>query len=75
MWRCVDLVLTYVSEESITSIFRVANFASETLALAGGSRCWLHSATSQKTTLFIVTAVKASNLTSSGSSTNTSVVK
>jgi hypothetical protein len=107
MWRCVGLVLTDVSEERIASIFKVAKFASEALALAGGCRLnhqweitstgssiyshlpmlglrsrillpwrwrryvppkrWstqdLHSATSQKTTFFIDTAVKASNLT------------
>jgi hypothetical protein len=38
MWRCVDLVLTNVSEERIASICRVAKFASEALALAGGCR-------------------------------------
>jgi hypothetical protein len=38
MWRCVGLVLTDVSEELIASIFRVAKFACEALALAGGCR-------------------------------------
>jgi hypothetical protein len=33
MWCCVGLVLTDVSEEHIDSIFRVAKFASEALAL------------------------------------------
>jgi hypothetical protein len=36
MWRCVGLVLTDFSEERIASIFRVAKFAIEALALAGG---------------------------------------
>jgi hypothetical protein len=38
MWRCVGLVLTDVSEERIASIFGVAKFASEALALAGSCR-------------------------------------
>jgi hypothetical protein len=38
MWHRVGLVLTDVPEERITSIFRVAKFASEALALAGGCR-------------------------------------
>jgi hypothetical protein len=38
MWLCVGLVLTDVSKERIASIFRVAKFASEALALAGGCR-------------------------------------
>jgi hypothetical protein len=29
MWRCVDLALTNISEESIASIFRVEKYASE----------------------------------------------
>jgi hypothetical protein len=36
MWRSIDIVWTDVSEERIASIFRVANSASEELALAGG---------------------------------------
>jgi hypothetical protein len=38
MWRCVDLVWTNVSEERITSIFRVEKSASEEPAWAGGWR-------------------------------------
>jgi hypothetical protein len=55
MWRCVVLVLTDVSEERIASIFRVEKSASEEPLWPGGR--------SQMTTFFIVTAVKASNLT------------
>jgi hypothetical protein len=36
MWRCVDLVLTDVSEERIATIFRVEKSASEEPAWAGG---------------------------------------
>jgi hypothetical protein len=36
MWRCVDLVLTDVSEEYIASIFRVEKSATEEPAWAGG---------------------------------------
>jgi hypothetical protein len=38
MWRCVDLALTDVSDESIASIFRVGKSASEERAWAGGTR-------------------------------------
>jgi hypothetical protein len=74
MWRCVGLVLTDVSEERIASIFREEKSAREEPVWAGGCRLRryvppkrrltqdLHSATSQETTFFIVTAVKASNL-------------
>jgi hypothetical protein len=37
MWRCVDLVLSDVSEEHIASIFRVEKSASEEAAWTGGS--------------------------------------
>jgi hypothetical protein len=47
MWRCVEPGLTDVSEERIASIFRVEKLTQD-----------LHSATTQKTTFFIVTAVK-----------------
>jgi hypothetical protein len=72
MWRCVDLASTDVSEELIASIFRVEKSASGEPAWAGPAGYVppkrrltqdLHSVTSQKTTLFIVTAVKASNHT------------
>jgi hypothetical protein len=73
MWRRVDLVWIDVSEERITSIFRVEKSASEEPAWAGGCRWYvppkrrftqdLHGATSQKTTFFIVTAVETSDLT------------
>jgi hypothetical protein len=64
MWRRVDLVdWTDVSEERIASIFRVEKSASEEPAWAGGCRLLdLHSATSQKTAFFIVTAVKTSQI-------------
>jgi hypothetical protein len=51
MWRRVVLVWTNVSEERIASIFRVEKSASEEPAWAGG-------AISQKTAIYIVTAVK-----------------
>jgi hypothetical protein len=38
MWRRVDLVWTYVSQERIASIFRVEKSVSEEPAWAGGSR-------------------------------------
>jgi hypothetical protein len=38
MWRCVDLALTDVSEERISSIFRVENSASAEPEWAGGYR-------------------------------------
>jgi peptidoglycan/xylan/chitin deacetylase (PgdA/CDA1 family) len=38
MWRSVDLVWTEVSEERISSIFRVKKSASEEPAWAGGCR-------------------------------------
>jgi hypothetical protein len=38
MWRCVDLALTDVSEEHVTSIFRVGKSASGEPAWAGGCR-------------------------------------
>jgi hypothetical protein len=74
MWRCVDPGLTDVSEELIASIFRAVISESGEAASAGGFRLSqqsntsyitqdLHSATSQKMTFFIVTAVKTSNRT------------
>jgi hypothetical protein len=60
MWRCVGLVLTDVSEEHIASIFRVEKSANKEPVWAGGCRL---SHQSHKTTFFIVTTVKASNLT------------
>jgi hypothetical protein len=42
MWLCVGLVLTEVSEERIASIFRVAKFASEALALVIKSFTAIH---------------------------------
>jgi hypothetical protein len=75
MWRRVDIVWTDVSEERIASIFRVEKSASEEPTWAGDCRLWtdvseerrftqdLHGATSQKTALFMDTAVKTSNLT------------
>jgi hypothetical protein len=36
MWRCIDLASTDVSEESISSIFRVEKSASGEPAWAGG---------------------------------------
>jgi hypothetical protein len=72
MWRRVDIVWTYISEECITSIFRVEKSASEEPAWAVAAD-WatsrkllsaitqdLHGTTSQKTAFFIVTAVKTS---------------
>jgi hypothetical protein len=53
MWRCVDPAVTDVSEGRIASIFRVEKSASGEPA----------SAASKKTKLFIVTAVKTSDLT------------
>jgi hypothetical protein len=38
MWRCVDLVLTNVSEERIASIFRVEKFSNGEPATCS---CWL----------------------------------
>jgi hypothetical protein len=63
MWCRVDLLGTDVSEESIVSIFGVEKSVSEEPTWAGDCRQDLHSATSQKTPFFIVTAVKTSNLT------------
>jgi hypothetical protein len=77
MWCRVDLTWTDVSEERVASIFRVENSASDESERAGGCSHVssklrftqdLHGATSQKTTFFIVTAVKTSNLTSLSSS-------
>jgi hypothetical protein len=38
MWRRVDLVWTYISEERIASIFKVEKSSSEEPAWAGGYR-------------------------------------
>jgi hypothetical protein len=75
IWRCVDILLTDVSEEHIASMFRVGKSTSEELAWARGCSLgyvppkrlftqYLHGVTSQKTAFFIVTAVNTSNLTS-----------
>jgi hypothetical protein len=74
MWRCVYLALTDVSEECIASSSHPLMLVHRSWIFLPWS--WrryvppkrrltqdLHSATSQKTTIFIVTAVKASKLT------------
>jgi hypothetical protein len=79
MWRHVEIVLTDISEERITSIF--SSVAPAKLVRSRISSCllprrwrryvptkrrlrqFLHGATSQKTAFFIVTARKTSNLT------------
>jgi hypothetical protein len=75
MWRCGDLTLTDVSEECIASIFShlLTLVPRSRIFLPWRWRRYvppkrrltqdLHSATFQKTTFFIVTAVTTSNLT------------
>jgi hypothetical protein len=67
MLRRVALVRTEVSEEPSASIIRMKRTGElGTLAITSNRRRFLqqpHGVTSQKTTFFIVTAVKTSNLT------------
>jgi hypothetical protein len=59
MWHRVEVVLTDVSVERIASIFRVEGKIRKSAREASVR----DGATSQKTSFFIVTAVKTSNLT------------
>jgi hypothetical protein len=74
IWRHVDLVWNDVKEKHTASFFRVEKSASEEPASAGVCSLqyvtpkrrltqYLHGATSQKTTFFIVISVETLNLT------------
>jgi hypothetical protein len=76
--RCVAVVKTNASEESIASIIKVTRIdkLGTTLAIInnrstkGGNTIEAHGVKSQKTAFFIVTAVKPSNLTTPNSDDN-----